>query len=42
MVIVGADSHSCSAGAVGALAVGLGAADVLMPLVTGAQDSNLE
>jgi 3-isopropylmalate dehydratase small subunit len=35
MVIVGADSHSCSAGAVGALAVGLGAADVLMPLVTG-------
>ncbi|KAI8865273.1 aconitase iron-sulfur domain-containing protein, partial [Ramicandelaber brevisporus] len=34
-VVIGADSHSCSAGAVGALAVGLGAADVVMPLVTG-------
>ncbi|KAJ1929842.1 hypothetical protein IWQ60_000803 [Tieghemiomyces parasiticus] len=34
-VIIGADSHTCSAGAVGALAVGLGAADVVMPLVTG-------
>ncbi|RKP40268.1 putative aconitate hydratase [Dimargaris cristalligena] len=34
-VVIGADSHTCSAGAVGALAVGLGAADVVMPLVTG-------
>ncbi|KAG0328360.1 hypothetical protein BGZ99_005543 [Dissophora globulifera] len=34
-LIIGADSHSCSAGAVGAFAVGLGAADVVMPLVTG-------
>jgi hypothetical protein len=35
MIVIGADSHSCSAGNVGALAVGLGAADVVMPLVTG-------
>lgn len=35
MVICGADSHSCSAGGLGSLAVGLGAADVVMPLVTG-------
>ncbi|CAG8544302.1 4269_t:CDS:2 [Paraglomus occultum] len=34
-MIIGADSHSCSAGGVGAFAVGLGAADVVMPLVTG-------
>jgi homoaconitase/3-isopropylmalate dehydratase large subunit len=34
-MIIGADSHSCSAGAVSAFAVGLGAADVVMPLVTG-------
>lgn len=34
-LIIGADSHSCSAGAVGSFAVGLGAADVVMPLVTG-------
>ncbi|KAJ1659603.1 hypothetical protein IWQ61_001352 [Dispira simplex] len=34
-LIIGADSHTCSAGAVGAMAVGLGAADVVMPLVTG-------
>ncbi|RUS27061.1 Isocitrate/isopropylmalate dehydrogenase-domain-containing protein [Jimgerdemannia flammicorona] len=34
-LVIGADSHSCSAGAVGAFAVGLGAADVVMPLVTG-------
>ncbi|KAJ5771918.1 Aconitase/3-isopropylmalate dehydratase large subunit alpha/beta/alpha subdomain 1/3 [Penicillium odoratum] len=34
-IIVGCDSHSCSAGCVGALAVGLGAADVVMPMVTG-------
>ncbi|KAI1481837.1 aconitase family protein [Daldinia eschscholtzii] len=35
MLIVGSDSHTCSAGAVGSLAVGLGAADVTMALVTG-------
>ncbi|KAI9371436.1 hypothetical protein BJX61DRAFT_548272 [Aspergillus egyptiacus] len=34
-IIIGCDSHSCSAGSVGALAVGLGAADVVMPMVTG-------
>eukprot|EP00922_Rhytidocystis_sp_ex-Travisia-forbesii_P050650 GHVS01075249.1.p1 GENE.GHVS01075249.1~~GHVS01075249.1.p1 ORF type:complete len:700 (+),score=98.80 GHVS01075249.1:54-2153(+) len=34
-VIVGADSHSCSHGCVGAYAMGMGAADVAMPLVTG-------
>lgn len=34
-MIIGADSHSCSAGALGNFAVGLGAADTLMPLVTG-------
>ncbi|RHZ50793.1 uncharacterized protein CDV56_104501 [Aspergillus thermomutatus] len=34
-IIVGCDSHSCSAGCMGALAVGLGAADVVMPMVTG-------
>ncbi|KAJ5429265.1 Aconitase/3-isopropylmalate dehydratase large subunit alpha/beta/alpha subdomain 1/3 [Penicillium cf. griseofulvum] len=34
-IIVGCDSHSCSAGCVGGLAVGLGAADVAMPMVTG-------
>ncbi|TPX38057.1 hypothetical protein SmJEL517_g00291 [Synchytrium microbalum] len=35
MMIIGADSHSCSAGGLGTFAVGLGAADVVMPLVTG-------
>lgn len=35
MLIIGADSHSCSAGGLGNFAVGLGAADVLLPLVTG-------
>jgi len=35
MVICGSDSHTCSAGALGTFAVGLGAADVVMPLVTG-------
>lgn len=35
MLIVGSDSHTCSAGSVGALAIGLGTADVTMPLVTG-------
>eukprot|EP00922_Rhytidocystis_sp_ex-Travisia-forbesii_P050649 GHVS01075248.1.p1 GENE.GHVS01075248.1~~GHVS01075248.1.p1 ORF type:complete len:575 (+),score=77.04 GHVS01075248.1:217-1941(+) len=34
-VIVGADSHSCSHGCIGAYAMGMGAADVAMPLVTG-------
>eukprot|EP00127_Corallochytrium_limacisporum_P007138 Clim_evm11s243 gene=Clim_evmTU11s243 len=34
-MIVGADSHSCSTGGLGAFAIGLGAADVVMPLVTG-------
>ena len=34
-IVVGADSHSCSGGCVGAWAVGLGAADVMMPTVTG-------
>lgn len=34
-IVVGADSHTCSAGGVGAWAAGLGAADVVMPMVTG-------
>ncbi|KAJ1762924.1 hypothetical protein LPJ62_000005 [Coemansia sp. RSA 2167] len=34
-LVIGADSHTCSAGAVGALSIGMGAADVVMPLVTG-------
>jgi homoaconitate hydratase len=34
-IVVGSDSHTCSAGSMGALAVGFGAADVVMPLVTG-------
>ncbi|ANB15122.1 homoaconitate hydratase LYS4 [Sugiyamaella lignohabitans] len=35
MLIIGADSHTCSSGGLGALAVGLGAADVVFPMVTG-------
>ncbi|CAI7665794.1 unnamed protein product [Penicillium glandicola] len=35
MLVVGSDSHTCSSGAVGCLAIGLGAADVTLPLVTG-------
>ncbi|TVY45091.1 putative aconitate hydratase [Lachnellula subtilissima] len=35
MLILGADSHTCSSGAVGCLAIGLGAGDVVMGLVTG-------
>ena len=35
MLVVGSDSHTCSAGAVGCLAIGLGAADVMMALATG-------
>ncbi|OBT60129.1 hypothetical protein VE03_10717 [Pseudogymnoascus sp. 23342-1-I1] len=34
-IIVGSDSHTCSAGSMGAFAVGMGAADVVMPMVTG-------
>src|SRR5580700_11696970 len=35
MLIIGSDSHTCSAGALGCLAIGLGVADVTLPLVTG-------
>lgn len=35
MLVIGADSHTCSAGAVGCMAVGLGATDVTLALVTG-------
>ncbi|KAH8698906.1 aconitase family protein [Talaromyces proteolyticus] len=35
MITIGADSHTCSSGAVGCLAIGLGAADVAMGLITG-------
>lgn len=35
MLVIGADSHTCSAGAVGSLSIGLGVADVLMSLITG-------
>ncbi|KAK5996401.1 Putative aconitate hydratase [Cladobotryum mycophilum] len=35
MLIVGSDSHTCSSGANGCLAIGLGAADVTMALITG-------
>lgn len=35
MLIVGSDSHTCSAGSVSSLAIGLGVADVTLPLVTG-------
>lgn len=35
MLIIGSDSHTCSSGALGCLAIGLGAADVALPLVTG-------
>ena len=34
-VVIGADSHTCSAGSLGALAIGLGSADVTVPLITG-------
>ena len=34
-LVIGADSHTCSAGAVGCLAIGLGAVDVAMALCTG-------
>ena len=35
MIAVGSDSHTCSAGAVGCLAIGLGTADVMMTLSLG-------
>lgn len=35
MLVIGSDSHTCSAGSVSCLAVGMGAADVTMPLVLG-------
>jgi len=35
MLIIGSDSHTCSAGSVSSLAIGLGVADVTLPLVTG-------
>lgn len=35
MLCIGADSHTCSAGAVGCLSIGLGAADVMMTLALG-------
>ncbi|KAK4073101.1 transcriptional regulator family: Fungal Specific TF [Trichoderma aggressivum f. europaeum] len=35
MLLIGSDSHTCSSGAVGCLAIGLGAADVTMGLITG-------
>ena len=34
-IIIGSDSHSCSHGCVGALAIGMGASDTAMPLITG-------
>ncbi|KAM0424542.1 hypothetical protein ACHAPT_010258 [Fusarium lateritium] len=34
-LVIGSDSHTCSAGADGCLAIGLGAAEVTMALVTG-------
>lgn len=37
MLVIGADSHSCSAGAVSCLSIGMGHTDVCMPLVTGQQ-----
>ncbi|KAM3420653.1 hypothetical protein BST61_g3909 [Cercospora zeina] len=35
MLVLGSDSHTCSAGAVSSLAIGLGAADVMAALATG-------
>ncbi|KAF5975154.1 LEU2-beta-isopropyl-malate dehydrogenase [Fusarium coicis] len=34
-IVVGSDSHTCSAGSMGSFTVGFGAADVVMPMVTG-------
>lgn len=35
MLVLGADSHTCSAGCLGALAIGMGITDVVIQLVTG-------
>ena len=35
MLVLGSDSHTCSAGAVSSLAIGLGAGDVMTALATG-------
>jgi hypothetical protein len=35
MLVIGSDSHTCSAGSVSCLAIGLGVADLTLPLVTG-------
>lgn len=35
MLVIGSDSHTCSAGSVGCLAIGLGVSDVTMPLIMG-------
>jgi homoaconitase/3-isopropylmalate dehydratase large subunit len=35
MLVIGSDSHTCSAGSVSSLAIGLGVADVLLALITG-------
>ncbi|KAK4893994.1 hypothetical protein LTR27_007800 [Elasticomyces elasticus] len=35
MLVIGSDSHTCSAGSVSCLAIGLGVADVTLSLVTG-------
>lgn len=34
-LVIGSDSHTCSAGSMGSLAIGLGTADVTLPLITG-------
>ena len=34
-IIIGADSHSCAHGCMGSLAMGMGASDTCMPLITG-------
>ena len=34
-IVVGSDSHTCSSGSMGSFAIGFGAADVVMPMVTG-------
>ena len=35
MLVIGSDSHTCSAGSLGCLAIGLGVGDVTVPLITG-------
>lgn len=35
MLVIGSDSHTCSAGSVSALAIGLGAIDAMAALITG-------